>query len=365
MRVRRWYRREAGDPPAPLSRDHAGQGTWCHTCHVPQSDTALVDARGRVVDDLRISVTDRCNFRCVYCMPAEGLKWLPRDEVLSFEELTRVAALFVAAGTRTIRLTGGEPLVRRDLPVLVGMLSALHPDIDLSLTTNGVLLRRDAPALAAAGLKRVNVSLDSLRADRFERLARRDSLNTVLDGIEAAREAGLWPIKINVVVMRGINDDEVGDFARMARSTGIHVRFIEYMPLDADGTWGPDLVVAGDELLEAAETEFKLGPVSNGHDPSTRWSFADGAPGELGFINSVTEPFCERCNRVRITADGQLRTCLFSVRETDLRAPLRAGAGDTELERIIRAAIWRKEPGHRIGKPDFVRPARSMSQIGG
>ena len=332
---------------------------------IDRGEAALVDARGRVVDDLRISVTDRCNFRCVYCMPAEGLKWLPRDEVLSFEEITRVAGLFVGSGTRTIRLTGGEPLVRRDLPSLVRMLSALHPDLDLSLTTNGFLLRRDARALADAGLRRVNVSLDSLRADRFERLARRDSLNTVLDGINAAVEAGLGPVKINVVVMRGINDDEVVDFANLARSTGIRVRFIEYMPLDADGSWGPDLVVAGEELLDAAETAFKLEPVNAGHDPATRWRFTDGAQGELGFINSVTEPFCERCNRVRLTADGQLRTCLFSITETDLRGPVRSGASDEELGSIIRAAIWRKEPGHRIGKPDFVKPNRSMSQIGG
>jgi cyclic pyranopterin phosphate synthase len=245
------------------------------------------------------------------------------------------------------------------------VLSSLHPELDLSLTTNGFLLRRDAQALAEAGMRRVNVSLDSLRADRFERLARRDSLRVVLDGIEAAVEAGLGPVKVNVVVMRGINDDEVGDFARLARETGIRVRFIEYMPLDADGTWGPELVVAGEELLDAAETEFKLEPVNAGHDPATRWRFADGSPGELGFINSVTEPFCERCNRVRLTADGQLRTCLFSVRETDLRAPLRSGATDADLESIIREAVWRKEPGHRIGKPDFVRPNRSMSQIGG
>jgi cyclic pyranopterin phosphate synthase len=325
----------------------------------------LRDARGRVVDDLRLSVTDRCNFRCVYCMPAEGLRWLPRDEVLRYEEITRLARIFVETGTRTIRLTGGEPLVRRDLPRLVSMLAALHPDLDLSLTTNGFLLRRDARALADAGLRRVNVSLDSLRADRFERLARRDCLDVVLDGIAAAREAGLSPVKVNVVVMRGINDDEVGDFARMARETGTHVRFIEYMPLDADGTWGRDLVVAGDELLEAAEAVHTLRPRGAGHDPATRWGFADGAPGELGFINSVSAPFCERCNRVRITADGQLRTCLFSVDETDLRGPLRAGAADAELEQIIRAAVWVKEAGHRINEPDFVRPARSMSQIGG
>jgi len=326
---------------------------------------ALRDALGRVVDDLRISVTDRCNFRCVYCMPEEGMQWLPREEILSFEEITRLAAIFVAAGTRTIRLTGGEPLVRRDLPTLAGMLRALHPDIDLSLTTNGFLLRRDAQALAAAGVRRVNVSLDSLRAERFARITRRDCLATVLDGIAAAREAGMTPVKVNCVVVRGFNDDEVLDFARLAREQGVQVRFIEFMPLDASGEWGRDSVVPGEELLDAAETEFRMQPRSNGHDPATRFEFADGAPGELGFINSVSQPFCSRCNRVRITADGQLRTCLFSVTETDLRSPLRTGADDAELERVIREAVWHKEPGHRINEPDFVRPARSMSQIGG
>ena len=332
---------------------------------LPDGERTLRDALGRVVDDLRISVTDRCNFRCVYCMPAEGLAWLPREEILSFEELTRLAGIFVDNGTRTIRLTGGEPLVRRDLPVLVGMLRALHPDVDLSLTTNGFLLRRDAQALADAGLRRVNVSLDSLRADRFARITRRDCLDTVLDGIDAAMQAGLTPVKVNCVVVRGFNDDEVLDFARMARERGVQVRFIEFMPLDASGEWGRDSVVPGEELLEAAETEFTMRPRANGHDPATRFEFADGAPGELGFINSVSAPFCTRCNRVRITADGQLRTCLFSVTETDLRSPLRAGADDAGLERIIREAVWHKEPGHRINEPDFVRPARSMSQIGG
>ena len=325
----------------------------------------LADALGRVVDDLRISVTDRCNFRCVYCMPAEGLRWLPREEILDYEELTRLAAIFVGTGTRTIRLTGGEPLVRRELPRLVAMLAGLHKDLDLSLTTNGYLLRDQAGALAAAGLRRVNVSLDSLRAERFARITRRDSLGRVLDGIAAAREAGLWPVKVNCVVVRGFNDDEVHDFARLARETGVRVRFIEFMPLDASGEWGRNSVVPGEELLEAAETEFALQPRANGHDPALRYDFADGAPGELGFINSVTEPFCDRCNRVRISAEGGLRTCLFSLSETDLRGPLRGGAGDAELLAIIRAAVWVKEPGHRINEPDFVRPEKSMSQIGG
>ena len=325
----------------------------------------LVDALGRVVDDLRISVTDRCNFRCVYCMPEEGLRWLPRDEILSFEEITRLAAIFVTSGTRTLRLTGGEPLVRRELPRLVATLAELHPDLDISLTTNGYLLARDAAALAAAGLRRVNVSLDSLRAERFARITRRDCLGTVLDGIAAAREAGLWPIKVNCVVVRGFNDDEVAGFARLARDTGVSVRFIEFMPLDATGEWGRDSVVPGEELLEAAEADFALAPRDNGHDPAVRFAFADGSPGELGFINSVTEPFCARCNRVRITAEGMLRTCLFSLTETDLRTPLRSGADDAQVADVIRTAVWHKEPGHRINQPDFVRPAKSMSQIGG
>ncbi|MFN2568285.1 MAG: GTP 3',8-cyclase MoaA [Candidatus Dormibacteria bacterium] len=325
----------------------------------------LTDSFGRIVDDLRISVTDRCNFRCVYCMPEDGMRWLPREAILSFEEIARLAGLFVASGTRTVRLTGGEPLVRRELPRLVAMLHELHPDLDLSLTTNGYFLRRDAAALAAAGLSRVNVSLDSLRADRFTLMTRRDCLDTVLDGIEAAREAGLSPIKINVVVVRGVNDDELGDFVRMARETGVQVRFIEFMPLDGSAEWDRDSVVPGDELLEAAEAEFALSPRPNGHDPATRFGFADGASGEIGFINSVTQPFCASCNRVRITAEGQLRTCLFSIDETELGPPLRSGIDDLGLVDIIRRAVWTKQAGHRINAGDFVRPHRSMSQIGG
>ena len=325
----------------------------------------LVDSLGRVVDDLRLSVTDRCNFRCVYCMPEEGMRWLPRDELLTFEELTRLASLFISTGTRVVRLTGGEPLVRRELPSLISMLAGLHPELDISLTTNGFLLREQATSLAEAGLRRVNVSLDSLRADRFARITRRDCLGRVLEGITAARDAGLWPIKINCVVVRGFNDDEISAFAHLARETGVSVRFIEFMPLDASSMWGRDSVVPGEELLEAAEGEHPLRPVPSGHDPASRYRFADGAAGELGFINSVTEPFCDRCNRVRISPEGGLRTCLFSLEETDLRGPLRAGAADAELMKLIRDAVWRKEPGHRINEPDFVRPAKSMSQIGG
>lgn len=325
----------------------------------------LIDSFGRVVDDLRISITDRCNFRCVYCMPADGLRWLPTSELLAPAEIVRLARLFVAMGTRTIRLTGGEPLVRPGIVDLVSDLARLHPELDLALTTNGFFLRRHAAALAAAGLRRVNVSLDSLRAERFAAMTRRASLSAVLDGIAAARDAGLSPIKINVVVMRGFNDDEVTDFGRFARDQGLHVRFIEFMPLDGDASWERDHVVAGEELLQAMDNEFPLQHMQNGSDPATRYGFADGAAGEVGFINSVSAPFCATCNRVRLTADGQLRTCLFAETETDLRTPLQRGDDDDVMTALIRSALWNKRAGHHINDPDFARPLRSMSQIGG
>ena len=352
--------------PRPATAPTGAPGIRCHTEPMQVAQLpALVDSRGRVADDLRISVTDRCDFRCVYCMPAEGLRWLPREEVLSTPEITRLAAILVGTGVRTIRLTGGEPLVRRDLPELIRALNDLAPDLDISLTTNGYLLGRRAAELRDAGLRRVNVSLDSLRAERFARLTRRDALTQVIAGIDAAKAAGLSPVKVNVVVMRGINDDEVVDFARFARERDVAVRFIEWMPLDASGEWTAESVVAGDELLDAAEAVFPLVPVESGHDPATRRRFADGAAGELGVIPTVSAPFCDRCNRIRLTADGQLRTCLFSVEETDLRGPLRAGADDAEILALVRTAVWGKWAGHRINAPDFVRPARSMSQIGG
>ena len=325
----------------------------------------LVDQHGRVVDDLRISLTDRCNFRCVYCMPAEGLQWLPREQTLTAAEIVRLARLFVAMGTRTIRLTGGEPLLRRDIIAIVAALAALHPELDISLTTNGFGLAAMAQRLADAGLGRVNVSLDSLNADRFAEITRRDCLQRVLDGIAAARAAGLDPVKVNAVIVRGVNDGEITAFARFARDMGVVVRFIEYMPLDASHQWTRDNVVAGDELLDAVEQEFPMVAKTIGHDPATRYGFADGAPGELGFINSVSAPFCARCNRVRIVADGMLRTCLFAIEESDLRTPLRSGATDIALEQLIRTAVWGKQAGHGINEPAFERPERSMSQIGG
>jgi len=327
----------------------------------------LRDSYGRVADDLRISVTDRCNFRCIYCMPAEGLKWLAREDILRFEEIRRLARLFVERyGVRTIRITGGEPLVRIGVEELVGLLGELDPTLDITMTTNGVLLANKAEKLAAAGLKRINISLDTLSIDRFKDIARVDAFRKVMDGIRAAEEAGLKPIKLNVVVMKGQNDDEVVDFARLAREKGYEVRFIEFMPLDGDGNWRPDLVVHSQALQERIEDAFPLLARANDRPaPSNNYGFADGAPGGVGFISSVSQAFCTTCNRVRLTAEGGLRTCLFSLQETPLRDLMRSGASDDTIGRVIEAAIWRKEERHEIGKEGFIKPTKSMSQIGG
>lgn len=329
------------------------------------ADGPLVDRFGRVVSDLRVSVIDRCNFRCTYCMPAEGLPWLPREELLGVEELRRLVALFVGLGVREVKVTGGEPTVRPDLPSVVGAIREVGPDLDLSMTTNGMLLDRLAGPLREAGLDRVTISCDSLLRHRFAEMTRRDALERVLAGVRAAQEAGFAPIKINCVVLRGENDGEALDFARLARRTGHEVRFIEYMPLDAEEAWQRERVVPSAELVERIHQVFPLVPEGEEGSPAATFRFADGAPGGLGFISSVTEPFCETCNRVRLTADGQLRACLFSLQETDLRAVLRGGGSDAELERAIREAVWGKWAGHRINHPDFERPGRSMSMIGG
>ena len=325
----------------------------------------LIDPFDRVVRDLRISVTDRCNFRCTYCMPEEGMEWLPRDDLLSFEELERIARVCVERfGFTGIRLTGGEPTVRAHLPVLVAKLSAL--DVDLSMTTNGATLPLMARDLREAGLKRVNISLDSLQRDRFLELTKRDRLDEVLAGIDAAIEAGFQPVKINVVLMRGVNDDEIVDFVRFGRSKGIGVRFIEWMPLDAQGSWNNDTVVTYDEIVRTIDAEFPLVPAEvRGSQPAERFTFADGVAGEVGVIASVTRSFCSDCDRVRVTAEGQFRNCLFAVRETDLRALLRGGASDDELAEAIRADVGTKWAGHQIGQVTFIKPPRSMSQIGG
>jgi GTP 3',8-cyclase len=328
---------------------------------------ALEDAHGRLLSDLRVSVTDRCNFRCRYCMPAEGMPWIDRAEILSFEEIERLVRLFVALGVRDVRLTGGEPLVRREFPALVGRLAAIAGIRDLSLTTNGYLLARDAEALVAAGIQRVNVSIDSLARGRFFEVTRRDALAQVLEGLEAiAAYPQVRPIKVNAVPMPGFAAEEVARFCDLARSRSFQVRFIEFMPLDGDRSWRPEDVLSGAEvraMIEAegmALRELRREP----HSTARVFRFADGE-GEIGFVNPVSEPFCADCNRIRLTADGKLRTCLFSRHETDLRGPLREGASDGELERVVRDAVWRKELKHRINEPGFRPPARTMSAIGG
>jgi GTP 3',8-cyclase len=325
----------------------------------------LVDTFGRVADDLRISVTDRCNFRCTYCMPAEGLAWLPRSEILSFEELSRALAVFVRLGIRSIKVTGGEPTVRADLPTLVRMFREVGPELDISITTNGVLLDRLAGPLAEAGVDRATVSCDSLMRHRFAEMTRRDALDKVLAGLKAAEAAGLTPIKINAVVIGGTNDDEVVEFARWSRETGYEVRFIEYMPLDAEHAWERAKVVPSRQILERIDAVYPIEGDRHGNEPAASYRFVDGAPGRIGVIAAVTEPFCSTCNRLRITAEGMVRACLFALDETDLRGPMRSGSGDDELERLIRETVWAKWSGHRIDHPDFVQPERSMSMIGG
>lgn len=325
----------------------------------------LRDGHGRVIGDLRLSVTDRCNFRCQYCMPAEGLPWLERSAVLTFEEIERIVRVVSEMGVRAVRLTGGEPLVRRDFPVLAAML-APHVD-DLAITTNGFLLERDARALVDAGVKRFNVSIDSLQRDRFFAMTRRDALPRVLAGLEALAAVVPDPraIKINAVGMRGYTEDEVLPFAEFARSHPYQVRFIEFMPLDADRSWDMEKVLTGAEIRAAIDAVHPLeAEPREAHATARVHRFADGQ-GQIGFINPVSEPFCGDCDRIRLTADGKLRTCLFSIGETDLRAVLRSGATDDELEAVIRDAVWRKELKHRVNEPGFVQPERTMSAIGG
>jgi cyclic pyranopterin phosphate synthase len=326
----------------------------------------LHDGHGRRIADLRVSVTDRCNFRCQYCMPAEGLPWLERAEVLTFEEIERLVALFAALGVHDVRLTGGEPLVRRDFPALAARLAAIDGIADLSVTTNGFLLERDAEALVRAGVDRFNVSIDSLQRDRFYALTRRDALDRVLAGLEhLGTFPEAHPIKVNAVAIRGFTEEEALPFARFAREHPYEVRFIEFMPLDADRAWDRSQVLSGEEIRAAIHEHFPLEPEPREPHATARvYRFADGH-GRIGFINPVSEPFCGDCNRLRLTADGRLRTCLFSLNETDLRSPLRGGATDDDLEAIIRGAVWAKELKHHVNDPGFVQPARTMSAIGG
>ena len=330
----------------------------------------LVDSFGRVVRDLRISVTDRCNFRCTYCMPAEGMTWLDRSEVLAYEEIERVARICVETfGVDSLRLTGGEPTVRAHLPQLIAKLAALRlPDgtkPDIALTTNGATLRNIALELRNAGLDRINVSLDSLKPERFFAMTRRDELHNVLAGIAEAQVAGFSPMKVNAVVERGANDDEILDLVRYGRDNNVEVRFIEFMPLDATNEWERNKVVSQDEIVATIAAEFPLELMpSRGAAPADRWRFLDGK-GTVGVIPSVTHPFCGDCDRVRLTSDGQFRTCLFATDESDIRSLLRNGGTDEEIAELIQVAVGAKWAGHQINQVNFIRPNRSMSQIGG
>jgi cyclic pyranopterin phosphate synthase len=340
--------------PFPTTRDDA---------RAPEGLVGLPDQFGRVARDLRVSVTDRCNLRCRYCMPAEGLPWLAKPEMLSDDELVRVVGVFVGLGVRQVRLTGGEPLLRRSLVDVVRRIAALEPRPRIAMTTNGIGLDRLAQPLADAGLDRVNISLDTIDPREFADLTRRDRLHDVEAGLKAAATAGLTPVKVNAVAMRGINDHSVAELLQWCLDRGYELRFIEQMPLDAQHGWDASTMVPAAEVRERLEERFTLTPLGQadrGSAPAERF-LVDGGPETVGIIASVTAPFCAACDRTRLTADGQVRNCLFSRRETDLRGPLREGASDEELARLIQGEMWRKARGHGIGTPDFVQPDRPMS----
>ena len=333
----------------------------------PPVDGGLVDTFGRVARDLRVSVTDRCNLRCTYCMPGEGLPWLPGPQVLTDEELLRIVGVFVSLGVRQVRLTGGEPLLRASLPDLVAGIAALRPRPVVAMTTNGVGLERLVGRLAHAGLDRVNVSLDTVSRAEYQALTRRDRFDDVVRGLAAAAAAGLTPVKVNAVAMRGVNDENVADLLTWCTERGYELRFIEQMPLDAQHGWNRSVMVTAAEVHARLAERFALTPLpaaDRGSAPAERF-LVDEGPATVGIIASVSAPFCRACDRSRLTADGQVRNCLFAMRETDLRGPLRAGAGDGELADLIRGEMWRKAAGHGIGRPDFHQPERPMSSIGG
>lgn len=351
--------RPAHHGPRSPQRLHAGGAAM-------PDEGPLVDTFGRIHTDLRISVTDRCNFRCTYCMPDEGIEFAPTSDLLTLDEISRVTRVAKRLGIRSIRLTGGEPLVRKGIVDIVAAISEIGFD-DLAMTSNGTSLSRLAPSLAAAGLRRVNISCDSLRPDRFAAIRRRGQLATTLAAMDAAEDAGLVPLKINVVLLIGENDDEVYDLVEFGREKSRFVRFIEFMPLDADGNWQRDRVIAGADVLAMLEERYELIALDGGgedHAPATRFAFADGI-GEVGFINSVTEPFCGTCDRLRLMADGSIRNCLFSDDELSLRDVIRSKGSDDQLEQVFRASVWGKLPGHAINDPSFLQPSRSMSRIGG
>lgn len=329
---------------------------------------SLTDAYNRKIRDLRISLTDRCNFRCFYCLPHGEPSWAKKETLLTFEELAFLSEIFVSLGIEKIRLTGGEPLIRRDVPVLVEKLARLKPGLhDIALTTNGYDFARHADALKDAGLDRVTISLDSLRPERFAEITGSDSIDRVLDSIQTAKDLGFEPVKLNAVIVRGRNDDEIVDFAAFAREQDVSIRFIEYMPLDSGHEWDRDLVVSGKEIREKIGSVYPLTlkDASRGSETAWKYRFADGSPGEIGIIAPVTEMFCGQCSRIRLTADGQIRTCLFSNVEHDLRGVLRSRASREEIVEFIEAAVMKKEPRHHINDPEFIQPARTMSFIGG
>ncbi len=325
----------------------------------------LLDRFGRIGRDLRVSVTDRCNLRCSYCMPAEGLDWLPKPEMLTDEEILRLVRVMVGLGITSVRLTGGEPLLRRSLVDVVRGIAALEPRPRIAMTTNGVGLDRLAAPLAQAGLDRVNVSLDTVDPEHFARLTRRDRFQDVVAGLKAAADAGLTPVKVNAVAMRGVNDTDVADLLQWCLDRGYELRFIEQMPLDAQHAWDRSQMVPQAEILERLREHFRLTPVEErGSAPAERF-LVDGGPATVGVIASVSAPFCAACDRVRLTADGQLRNCLFARSEIDLRGPMRDGADDDELADLVVGEMWAKKAGHGIDRPDFHQPDRPMSAIGG
>ncbi len=340
---------------------------------VPRQSTNIVsvllrDAYNRTIRDLRISLTDRCNFRCFYCLPHGEPTWAKKETLLSFEEIEYVVEIFVSLGIEKIRLTGGEPLIRRDVPVLVEKLARLKPQLhDIALTTNGYDFVRHSDALRAAGLDRVTFSLDSLLPERFAEITGVDAIDRVIESIDTAKRAGFSPIKINAVVVRDRNDDELVEFARFAREHDVAMRFIEFMPLDSGHDWSREMVVSGREIRDTINEAFplKLKETSRGSGTSWKYQFADGSPGEIGIIAPVTEMFCGQCSRIRLTADGQIRTCLFSNTEHNLRDVVRGGATRAEIVEFIEDVVMKKEPRHYINDADFVQPARTMSFIGG
>jgi GTP 3',8-cyclase len=327
----------------------------------------LIDTFGRVHDNLRISVTDRCNIRCFYCMPAENVQFMQRSELLTFEEIERFARVAVTLGVNKIRLTGGEPLVRRELSKLVAKLAAIPEIHDIGITTNGILLADQAQDLWNAGLRRINVSLDALNPVKFQEITRREGYEQVLEGIQAAQKVGFDPVKINAVSVRGLTEEEIVPFGHFARKTGVELRFIEFMPLDADNAWERDKVLFAHEIIETLNREIMpLVPMDH-QDPSapaTEFQFEDGL-GRVGFIASVSQPFCMNCNRFRITADGKIRNCLFSLEETDIKSLIREGADDETIAQAIKDSIAAKKEGHEINTARFIQPDRPMYSIGG